>query len=205
MFCTWFLAFGLLLPTVAISCPTPCNCTSTIVYCSSRGLSTKSLPTLFPSKTQEMWLNGNNLESIPNGLLDRMPQLTKVYIQNNPWHCDCDILYLRSWLQGQHDKRLYRDVTCKSPEPLKGRVIMYLTEDELMATCQYWYCNMALLTQICLFIFITVQGVLLIFVILSLRRFQRIAREARRTAKELQQNSETYVYDNTPFYNYDRT
>ncbi|XP_053309224.1 platelet glycoprotein Ib beta chain [Spea bombifrons] len=202
---TWIMPMLLLLPTVAPYCPSLCSCGSGIVDCSDRGLSNKVLPASFPTSTRVIRLNQNNLDSIPNGLLDRLPELREVYLQQNPWHCDCNILYLRSWLQGQQNKAMYRDVICTSPEPLKGRVIMFLTEDELMTTCQYWYCNLALISQLCLFIFIAVQGILLIFVILSLRRFQRIAREARRTAKELQQNSESYAYDNIPLYNYDRT
>ncbi|XP_053557902.1 platelet glycoprotein Ib beta chain [Bombina bombina] len=207
--CSWFqpLLMLLLLPSAASYCPSPCRCsTSTgIVDCSRSDLSTKSLPNSFPSTTKTIWLSQNNLVSIPNGLLDRMPQLTEVYLQQNPWHCDCDILYLRTWLQGQQQRGLYRNITCMSPETLRGRVIMYLTEDELMATCQYWYCNMALLSQLGLFVFICIQGILLIFIILSLRRFQKIAREAQRTAKELKQNSESYAYDNIPLFNYDRT
>ncbi|XP_075710444.1 platelet glycoprotein Ib beta chain [Rhinoderma darwinii] len=203
----WFWLSPLLVSLIpAVSgCPSPCSCSSGIVDCSYKGLISNSLPTSFPASTQVIRLDQNNLLSITNGLLDQLPNLREVYLKHNPWHCDCDILYLRSWLQGQQGKGLYRDVTCASPEPLQGRVIMYLTEDELVTTCQYWYCNLALISQLCLFIFIVVQGILLIFIILSLRRFQRIAREARRTAKELQQSSETYTYDNIPLCNYDRT
>lgn len=203
----WFWLLPLLasLLPVVCGCPSPCSCSSGIVDCSYKGLNSNSLPPSFPTSTEVIHLNQNNLLSIPNGFLDHLPNLQEVYLKHNPWHCDCDILYLRSWLQGQQRKGVYRDVTCASPEPLEGRVIMYLTEDELVTTCQYWYCNLALISQLCLFIFIVVQGILLIFIILSLRRFQRIAREARRTAKELQQSSENYTYDNIPLYNYDRT
>lgn len=184
---------------------TPCRCSSGIVDCSYIDLDTQSLPASFPSSTEVIRLDKNKLNSIPSGLLDRLPNLREVHLKHNPWHCDCDILYLRSWLQSQQKRSLYRDVICESPESLKGRVIMYLTEDELVTTCQYWYCNLALVSQLCLCIFIIVQGILLIFVIFSLRRFQRIAREARRTAKELQQNNETYAYDNIPLCSFDRT
>ncbi|XP_040272264.1 platelet glycoprotein Ib beta chain [Bufo bufo] len=201
----WLLPLLVSLLPVVTGCPSPCSCSSGIVDCSYKDLTSTSLPSSFPTSTQVIRLDQNNLLFIPNGLLDHLPNLREVYLEHNPWHCDCDILYLRSWLQGQQKKSLYRDVTCASPEPLEGRVIMYLTEDELVTTCQYWYCNLALISQLCLFIFIVVQGILLIFIILSLRRFQKIAREAKRTAKELQQSSETYTYDNIPLCNYDRT
>ncbi|MEE6504320.1 hypothetical protein FKM82_005146 [Ascaphus truei] len=186
---SWFLL--LTLPPALSLCPSPCRCGSGIVDCSGGELSTKSLPASFPPSTQVIRLNRNTLVSIPNGLLDRLLELREVHLQQNPWHCDCGILYLRSWLQGQQNRALYRDVVCATPPPLKGRVILYLTEEELVATCQYWYCNLALISQLCLFIFIALQAILLIFVILSLRRFQRIAREARHTAKELRQNTES--------------
>ncbi|XP_069820141.1 platelet glycoprotein Ib beta chain [Dendropsophus ebraccatus] len=203
----WFWLSSLvvsLLPLVS-GCPPSCSCSSAIVDCSYKDLTSASLPSSFPTTTQVIRLEQNNLLFMPNGLLDPLLSLREVYLQHNPWHCDCDILYLRNWLQGQQTKGLYRDVTCASPEPLQGRVIMYLTEDELLTTCQYWYCNLALISQVCLFIFIIVQGILLIFIIFSLRRFQKIAREARRTAKELRQNTDNYTYDNIPLYNYDRT
>ncbi|XP_077317790.1 platelet glycoprotein Ib beta chain [Lithobates pipiens] len=190
---------------VVSGCPSSCRCTSGIVDCSYNNLVTQSLPASFPFSTEVIRLDNNKLNSIASGLLDRLPNLREVHLKHNPWHCDCDILYLRSWLQAQQKRSLYRDVICESPESLKGRVIMYLTEDELVTTCQYWYCNLALVSQLCLCIFIVVQGILLIFVIFSLRRFQRIAREARRTAKELQQNNETYAYDNIPLCSFDRT
>lgn len=195
----------LLVCYVVAGCPSQCRCSSGIVDCSHRNLDVQLLPSSFPTATEVIRLDQNNLKSIPNGLLDHLPNLREVYLKHNPWHCDCNILYLRSWLQAQQKRSLYRDVTCESPEPHKGRVIMYLTEDELVTTCQYWYCNLALVSQLCLCVFMIVQGILLIFVIFSLRRFQRIAREARRTAKELQQNSELNAYDNIPLCNYDRT
>ncbi|XP_018412476.1 PREDICTED: platelet glycoprotein Ib beta chain [Nanorana parkeri] len=200
----WLLLLASMFHMVS-GCPSPCSCSSGIVDCSYSNLGDQSLPASFPSSTQVIRLDQNNLNSIPNGLLDRLPNLREVHLKHNPWHCDCNILYLRSWLQAQQKRSLYRNVICESPESLKGRVIMYLTEEELVTTCQYWYCNLALVSQLCLCIFIVVQGILLIFVIFSLRRFQRIAREARRTAKELQQNSEAYLYDNIPLCNYDST
>uniref|UniRef100_A0A8C5MCP9 Glycoprotein Ib platelet subunit beta n=1 Tax=Leptobrachium leishanense TaxID=445787 RepID=A0A8C5MCP9_9ANUR len=178
---TWLMPALLFFPSLTSACPSMCSCGSGIVDCTERGLSSKTLPASFPPSTRVIRLNQNNLDSIPNGLLDRLPELQEVDLQYNPWNCDCKILYLRSWLQGQQKRRLYHDVTCSSPEAFKGRVIMYLTEDELMTTCQYWYCNLAMVSQLCLFVFIAVQGILLIFVILSLRRFQKIAREARRS------------------------
>jgi len=50
-----------------------------------------------------------------------------------------------------------RNVTCSSPAHLRGRLVVYLVEQELLESCRYWPCNLALASQISLFIFITVQ------------------------------------------------
>lgn len=62
--------------------------------------------------------------------------------------------------------------------------MVYLVEEEVLESCRYWMCNLALASQISLFIFIVVQALLLASVILFLRRFERLTREARRTASE---------------------
>lgn len=62
--------------------------------------------------------------------------------------------------------------------------MVYLVEEEVLESCRYWMCNLALASQISLFIFIVVQALLLASVILFLRRFERLTREARRTAAE---------------------
>ncbi|KAM7144828.1 platelet glycoprotein Ib beta chain isoform 1-T1 [Macrochelys suwanniensis] len=191
----WILFLSLLgfLPLVAPTCPSPCKCDANIVDCLSRGLTESSLPAAFSPSTRTIFLNHNQLTSIPRGLLDNLQSLQVAYLWGNPWECDCDILYLRSWLQWQQNRTQYRDVVCASPEHLRGRIIAYLSEDELISTCQYWYCSLALFSQICLFVFILLQAVLLLFIILFLHRFQRIASVARQTTKEMHQHIDTWA------------
>ncbi|XP_053861982.1 platelet glycoprotein Ib beta chain [Malaclemys terrapin pileata] len=191
----WFLFLSLLgfLPLATLTCPSACQCSTNIVYCSSRQLTESSLPASFSPSTQTIYLNDNQLTSIPSGLLDNLQSLQVVYLWGNPWECDCNILYLRSWLQWQQNRTLYRNVVCASPEHLRGRIIAYLSEDELISTCQYWYCSIALISQICLFLFILLQAVLLLFIILFLHRFQRIANVARQTTKEIHQHVDTWA------------
>jgi len=74
-----------------------------------------------------------------------------------------------------------RNVTCSSPAHLRGRLVVYLVEQELLESCRYWPCNLALASQISLFIFITVQVLLLASVIVFLRRFERLTRTAAET------------------------
>ncbi|CAM4564908.1 platelet glycoprotein Ib beta chain [Lepidochelys kempii] len=191
----WILFLSLLgsLPLVTPTCPSSCQCSANIVNCMSGELTKNSLPASFSPSTQTLFLNNNLLTSIPSGLLDNLQSLQVAYLWGNPWECDCDILYLRSWLQWQPNRTLYRNVVCASPEHLRGRIIAYLSEDELISTCQYWYCSIALISQICLFLFILLQAVLLLFIILFLHRFQRIANVARQTTKEIHQHVDTWA------------
>lgn len=62
--------------------------------------------------------------------------------------------------------------------------MVFLTEEEVLESCHYWYCDLALVSQLCLFVFVVVQAGLLVAVIVFLRRFERLSKEARRTTEE---------------------
>lgn len=177
-----------LLPLVTSDCPQPCHCAANIIDCMSTDLTDDMIPLSFSASTTKLYLNNNYLTFIPKGLFDNLHNLQAVYLRGNPWECTCNILYLRSWLQWQENRTLYRDVVCSSPPDLQGRIITYLSEDEIISTCQSWYCGVALVAQICLFFFILVQAILLLLVVFYICRFQRLAKEARRTMAELYEN-----------------
>lgn len=191
------------LPLVTPICPVPCKCTTNITDCSSKDLTVESLPVAFRPSAEIIHLGSNRLTSIPNGLFDNLRSLQVVYLQGNPWECTCDILYLRSWLQWQQNRSLYRDVRCSSPAHLEGRIIAYLTEDEIVSTCQHWYCSLALLTQVSLFILLFLQGIFVIFIIIYLQKFRKMTAEARSTARELDQQVDPWASSSINPYNKD--
>ncbi|XP_045891682.1 platelet glycoprotein Ib beta chain [Micropterus dolomieu] len=167
------------------ACPHLCSCHGTQVNCSSRSLTSSSLPTSFPTETTELGLHNNLLTSLPNGLLDDLTSLRSVSLHGNPWVCDCGVLYLRAWLLRQPATLTsHLGVNCNSPPGLRGRLVVYLTEEELLDSCHYWYCDLALASQVCLFVFVAVQAALLVALIVFLRRFERLSKEARRTTEE---------------------
>ncbi|XP_067911426.1 platelet glycoprotein Ib beta chain [Heterodontus francisci] len=179
-----FLVFLSLVPVAVFQCPVTCLCSGTSMDCSSRELNVSTIPMHFAATVTEIKLNNNKLSSIPNGLFDPLQYLRLVSLDNNPWICDCNILYLRSWLLKQEDRTQYKNIKCSSPAEFQGRLILYLTEDEVVSTCQDWYCSLAVMWQIGLFIFIVIQAILLIFVIIFLRRFEAFSKEAIRAPKE---------------------
>ncbi|XP_034025368.1 platelet glycoprotein Ib beta chain [Thalassophryne amazonica] len=167
------------------ACPHLCSCVGGQVDCSSKSLTTSSLPTLFPADTTELHLHNNLLTSLPNGLLDTLTSLHSASFHGNPWVCDCGVLYLQSWLLRQPaGSTSHQGVKCSSPPSLRGRLVVYLTEEEVLESCRYWYCDLALASQVCLFVFVLVQATLLVTVIVFLKRFERLSKEGRRTREE---------------------
>ncbi|KAI7798369.1 platelet glycoprotein Ib beta chain isoform X2 [Triplophysa rosa] len=178
------LSTEMMMTMVQGVCSRMCSCRGAVVNCGKRGLTAATLPSSFPPHTSELYLNDNHLTSLPNNLLDSLSSLRLAHLHGNPWSCDCGILYLRGWLLKQRNDALIRNVTCSSPAHLRGRLVVYLVEEEVLESCRYWMCDLALASQISLFIFIVVQALLLASVILFLRRFERLTREAQRTAAE---------------------
>lgn len=119
----------------ASGCPAPCRCAGTRVDCGHRGLTWASLPAAFPPGTTELVLTGNNLTALPTGLLDALPLLRSAHLGANPWRCDCHLMPLRAWLAGRRERALYRDLRCAAPPALRGRLLLYLAEDELRSAC----------------------------------------------------------------------
>ncbi|NXU67161.1 GPIX protein, partial [Horornis vulcanius] len=128
------LGCALLFPVVlAEDCPSPCRCWSpreawgTRVECGSRGL--RSLPAL-PRLTRSLHLHNNSLASIPAGALDSLGHLQQLELWDNPWHCDCHILYLKLWLEDFSAPALAR-LRCASPAHLRMKPLGQLTGSDL--------------------------------------------------------------------------
>ncbi|NXS24780.1 GPIX protein, partial [Mystacornis crossleyi] len=156
-------------------CPSPCSCTSlgeargTRVDCGSRGL--RSLPAL-PRLARSLHLHNNSLASVPAGALDGLGHLRELQLWDNPWHCDCGILYLRLWLEDFSAPALAR-LRCASPAHLRMKPLGQLSGNELGA------CAALLLTR-CLQFFwrdlVLIAGVVitLLLVALALRSSKKL-------------------------------
>lgn len=84
-----------------------------------------------------LFLNSNRLGHISNTLLEQLssPQTSNhlwVAFSQNPWVCDKKVEDLWRWLQKNQKKAfLADDIRCASPESLKERSVMSLTDSEL--------------------------------------------------------------------------
>ncbi|NXF31866.1 GPIX protein, partial [Nyctibius bracteatus] len=114
-------------------CPPSCNCKSLgemkglHVDCSSRKLT--EVPAL-PVSTKRLYLQNNSLTSVPPGALDSLRGLEEVKISDNPWDCDCHILYLKLWLEDVSASSL-ANIRCATPAPVRMKPLRQLTGNEL--------------------------------------------------------------------------
>ncbi|XP_041128881.1 platelet glycoprotein IX-like [Polyodon spathula] len=97
-------------------CPSSCDCSllgdeGLQVDCSSRWL--KEVPTL-PDKTVLLDLQNNMLTGIQAGRFDRLHHLQRLNLSQNPLSCDCDIVYLKHWLDDNANVSV-TGATCKDP------------------------------------------------------------------------------------------
>ncbi|KAM8753177.1 matrix-remodeling-associated protein 5 [Rhynchonycteris naso] len=49
------------------------------------------------SNIRHLYLAENELRTLPEGVLANMPLLENLYLQGNPWSCDCDMRWLLAW------------------------------------------------------------------------------------------------------------
>ncbi|KAM9752261.1 platelet glycoprotein IX [Menidia menidia] len=145
--------FLILTLSSAHSAPKSCVCSllppGLQVNCSS--LELMELPPL-SSETTELLLQGNRLTSVSPGLFDRLARLKKVSLSGNPFHCDCRIQYLRSWLLKNRAVVLEEPV-CSGPSHVAQKPIAELTEDHFssctVASCDYGMYNATLGLALC--------------------------------------------------------
>ena len=58
-------------------------------------------------KLETLWLSGNRLRTLPTDFFPEGHLFMYVFLTENPWHCDCDLRYLRAWIR-QNDDSVYQ-------------------------------------------------------------------------------------------------
>ncbi|TNN49817.1 Platelet glycoprotein IX [Liparis tanakae] len=126
-----FLVFLVWAPLGARAAGRPCLCSALApsglrVNCSSLNL--VELPRGLPSDATELHARDNRLTSVSPGLFDGLVGLKKVTLSGNPFHCDCGIQYLRSWLLKNRDV-VAAEPTCAGPSAVARRAVADLGDD----------------------------------------------------------------------------
>lgn len=124
----------LLLCTAHARNCSPCKCEyleetrSWKVDCSSLGL--LKIPPLVSSHIRILYLQNNHLTTVRSGTLDILRNIKELDLSNNPWNCDCSILYLKQWLEDYHLASL-ANATCAMPSHLQMKALSQLSGNEL--------------------------------------------------------------------------
>ncbi|KAM6107100.1 platelet glycoprotein Ib alpha chain [Pterocles gutturalis] len=50
-------------------------------------------------KLETLWLSGNRLQTLPTDFFPEGHLFAYVFLTENPWHCDCNLRYLRAWIR----------------------------------------------------------------------------------------------------------
>ncbi|KAM8972615.1 platelet glycoprotein Ib alpha chain [Pelodytes ibericus] len=50
-------------------------------------------------RLEKFYLRGNDLQVIPDGFFEGVDTLAYVYLDLNPWKCNCDIQYFKEWVE----------------------------------------------------------------------------------------------------------
>lgn len=155
-----------LWPTLSHSCRCVVHHTGgVIVNCTSTKLS--SAPHL-PRDITELHLSNTGLTSVPPGLFDKLVDLQRLSITGNPFHCDCQIQYLRNWLLKNKDK-VTKEPTCASPAEVTHVSISDLS-DEFFLSCTRPSCKNGVL--------VVLTGMMLLCVMALLAYTLRLAKES---------------------------
>lgn len=127
-------AISLLLHVIQTEvCPPSCNCKpleemkGLQIDCSSRKL--KEVPSL-PINTKRLYLQNNSLTTVSPGAFDSLLSLEEIKIFDNPWNCDCHILYLKLWLEDISESSL-ANIRCATPASVRMKPLNQLTGNEL--------------------------------------------------------------------------
>uniref|UniRef100_A0A672V7T3 LRRCT domain-containing protein n=1 Tax=Strigops habroptila TaxID=2489341 RepID=A0A672V7T3_STRHB len=81
---------------------------------------------------QKVYLNSTKLQSLPGDFFTASSELQEVFLDNNPWRCDCQILGFREWLLKSMEIVInVPSLTCQSPLALQNISLVALTADHL--------------------------------------------------------------------------
>ncbi|XP_060749857.1 glycoprotein IX (platelet) [Tachysurus vachellii] len=127
------------------------------VNCSSQDL--HIIPDSIPPNTTELYLQHNLLLTVPPGLFDSFLKLRVVNLSENPFHCGCNIQYLRAWLLKNRAVNT-ASPTCSLPPSLAHRTITGLSETEF-SSCVRNCCSAAGYNLVLAFLLCGVLGLLL--------------------------------------------
>ncbi|KAM6986715.1 nyctalopin [Aplochiton taeniatus] len=77
-------------------------------------------------------LNSNNLTTLPFPVFQPVYFLGHLYLFKNPWDCDCDLEWLKEWMESY---KLVRNIPCTSPSSVAGLDLGEVVYTKVNGTC----------------------------------------------------------------------
>lgn len=97
----------------------------------------KSFMELTKQKSEEMpntkvfSLQYNELESLPSNLQRALPNIQKLFLDGNPWHCDKNLIWLKDWMTSNDITFYnYEPLVCTAPKDVEGKEITSLRNSQ---------------------------------------------------------------------------
>ncbi|KAK6483140.1 TLR4 interactor with leucine rich repeats-like [Huso huso] len=81
-------------------------------------------------------LNNNTLTYLNPDVFSTAAQLSSLKLNDNPWHCNCDLIHLKDWLQSSSDRLRIMTVfvKCAEPKSLMGKYLDFVSNAEIQKT-----------------------------------------------------------------------
>ncbi|XP_063068817.1 SLIT and NTRK-like protein 6 [Engraulis encrasicolus] len=77
-------------------------------------------------------LRGNQLQTLPYvGFLEHIGRIMELLLEDNSWVCDCEILYLKIWIENMRSQSSISEVVCSDPLHLRGNILTKIKRDVL--------------------------------------------------------------------------
>ncbi|XP_061571521.1 SLIT and NTRK-like protein 1 [Cololabis saira] len=77
-------------------------------------------------------LRGNRIKTVPyEGVLEQIPGIVEVLLEDNPWDCNCELFSLKEWLENIPRNALIGRVVCEAPTRLQGGDLNETSEADL--------------------------------------------------------------------------
>uniref|UniRef100_A0A8C4NKD4 LRRCT domain-containing protein n=1 Tax=Eptatretus burgeri TaxID=7764 RepID=A0A8C4NKD4_EPTBU len=154
---------------------TTCNCKETNIEILDQEIGSNFITLDFEN---------TNLKKVKAGVFNKANNLTNIKLNGTKLVCDCDIMYLRSWLMKVSAKQDIFQARCSSPSILKNRLIAFLSNSEI--ECQ-GFCSWVIVSQSVLYAFLSVHGIIIMALVHYVRRKEKVDKNFARTT-QLQRN-----------------
>jgi len=96
------------------------------------------------SNIKDVFLDGNQLQSLPSSVGTVNLETASFSLSNNPWRCSCDSNWMSSWLKSVNNSLINPNaITCSSPSRFRNRNIMSISnkafcEDPVSEAVKKW-------------------------------------------------------------------